>query len=506
MDILKQGILQETSLEDDFTVLVATLERYGITTVDLLTASLLDDGISRLARKIGRPSNEVSEFTKRLKSEAARGIIEAPVLEPKTPTLHVSTGIESLDQRLNGGAKVGDITEIFGASGTGKSQLLLQMSINSVKLHETSKSVYISTESVIATSRLKEMAGRNAAPHIMENIMSIYCSDLEHQDHILYTQLPLLLDLEKNVQLVVIDSISHHLRRDDHISITSYLETRIREQDAKLSEYDHGPELKRKHDYQLGRFFKFSPRYKTSLLRATYISLLHHHLLQLARKYSIAIVIANQVSDQPDFTPQMDFTADNSCLDLDYQVGYLTGWDNNVVLNYQENEESRDQSYNYNVTNHGSASNKRQKVDGGLFSSSQVQSKPSNTIRHTEPLAMTKRLVPALGYQWIRSIQVRILLIKAYKEAKIKTNEMDSSESFSRGKSHIAANDIKFARDDSMFHESANTLLASSHHKWILERFAKVVSNDCSSTTNAINEREKIEIKLDLAGLHEVRR
>ena len=504
MDILKQGILLETSLEDDFTVLVTTLERYGITTVDLLTASLLDDGISRLARKIGRSPNEVSEFTNRLKSETTRGIIETPVLEPETTTLHVSTGIESLDQRLNGGAKVGDITEIFGASGTGKSQLLLQMSINSVKLHESSKSVYISTESVIATSRLEEMAGRNAAPHIMENIMSVYCSDLEHQDHLLYTQLPALLDLETNVHLVVIDSISHHLRRDDHISITSYLETRIREQEAKLSELGYGADLKRKHDNQLGRFFRFSPRYKTSLLRATYISLLHHHLLQVAQKYSIAIVIANQVSDQPDFIPQMDFTADKSCLDLDHQVGILAGWDNNVVLNYQVDEVPSDQTTDYSVTKHGYSSNKRQKVDGGLFSSPHVQ-KPITT-RHTEPQVRTKRQVPALGYQWIKSIQVRILLMKSYKEAKVITSEMDSSESVNRGEIHVAGTDMKDTRDDYMFLESAKTLLGSSNKSWMVERFAKIVSNDCFSTANANDEREKIEIELDLAGLHEVRR
>ena len=502
MDILKQGILQETTLEDEFTVLVTTLERYGITTVDLLTASLLADGISRLARKIGRSLTEVSEFTNRLKLVAASSIIEDLVFEHNAPTLHVCTGIDSLDQRLNGGAKVGDITEVFGASGTGKSQLLLQMSMNSVKLHEASKSVYISTESAIATSRLKEMAGSIAASHIMENIMSIYCSDLEHQDHILYTQLPVLLDREKNINLVVIDSISHHLRRDDHISITSYLETRIREQEAKLSKYDCGPELKRKHDYQLGRFFRFSPRYKTSLLRATYISLLHYHLLQLARKYSIAIVVANQVSDQPDFIPQMDFTTDKSCLDLDYQVGFFAGWDNNVVASYQENEEPRDLPANYNVTKHGYMNSKRQKVNDGLFTSPQGQ---NYTITHSGRLVMTKRVVPALGYQWIKSIQVRILLIKTYKEAKIKTNETDSSE-FSTDETNTAANDIKSARDDSNFHESANTLLASTNKSWLIERFAKVVSNHCSFTTKAINEREKIEIRLDETGLHEVRR
>lgn len=44
----------------------------------------------------------------------------------------ISTGIKKLDNYLGGGIKEGIITDIFGATGTGKTQLTMQISINSL--------------------------------------------------------------------------------------------------------------------------------------------------------------------------------------------------------------------------------------------------------------------------------------------------------------------------------------------------------------------------------------
>lgn len=42
----------------------------------------------------------------------------------------ISTGLEKLDELLGGGIKNGIITDIFGASSTGKTQLVLQIAVN----------------------------------------------------------------------------------------------------------------------------------------------------------------------------------------------------------------------------------------------------------------------------------------------------------------------------------------------------------------------------------------
>ena len=45
----------------------------------------------------------------------------------------ISTGLQKLDEFLTGGIPSGVIVDIFGGNGTGKTQLLLQLSINSIK-------------------------------------------------------------------------------------------------------------------------------------------------------------------------------------------------------------------------------------------------------------------------------------------------------------------------------------------------------------------------------------
>ena len=45
----------------------------------------------------------------------------------------ISTGLQKLDEFLSGGIPNGLIVDIFGANGTGKTQLLLQLAINSIK-------------------------------------------------------------------------------------------------------------------------------------------------------------------------------------------------------------------------------------------------------------------------------------------------------------------------------------------------------------------------------------
>ena len=45
----------------------------------------------------------------------------------------ISTGLQKLDEFLSGGIPDGVVVDIFGGNGTGKTQLLLQLSINSIK-------------------------------------------------------------------------------------------------------------------------------------------------------------------------------------------------------------------------------------------------------------------------------------------------------------------------------------------------------------------------------------
>jgi RecA/RadA recombinase len=45
----------------------------------------------------------------------------------------ISTGISKLDKILGGGIAAGTITDIFGSSGTGKTQIVMQICVNCIK-------------------------------------------------------------------------------------------------------------------------------------------------------------------------------------------------------------------------------------------------------------------------------------------------------------------------------------------------------------------------------------
>lgn len=505
MDLFKQCSEEVVTLENEFPALSASLERFGITTVDLLSASKVPDGISRLARKIKRSVNEVTQFIERLYGSMSHGIEDINILESIKRPLHMSTGLESLDRKLDGGVPCGAISEVFGASGTGKSQLLLQMSIENLESCAVSKTVYISTESNIATTRLHDLAGNEKSSQLMERILSVYCSDIEQQDHIIFTQLPVLLERDVNINLVIIDSISHHLRHDDQISNSTYLESHVKGQEARLMKSPSGRGLKEIHTDQLTRFFRYSSRYKTSQLRSTYIYLLQNHLRILAKKHGVAIVIANQVSDQPTYSYESNIP-DSCALDLDYQIGSFLGWDNAVLFSYQE-PESHDvlltmAPYDDNSRRKRQKPNHKNGAD--TENNSAIQSTLDTSASALNPkadtLISTRKQTPALGYQWIKNIQCRILLMKSY----------DFSPLPYQGKAEIE----RVARDSQSFpvdadykhdhiHKTENS--PEPNPSWICRRFFKVINNDkCSSTNAESGEKEtpKIEFSLDTHGLH----
>jgi len=67
----------------------------------------------------------------------------------------ISTGLQKLDEFLSGGIPSGVITDIYGSNGTGKTQLLLQISINVIKNGGTV--LYLDTTGGFRPERILEM-------------------------------------------------------------------------------------------------------------------------------------------------------------------------------------------------------------------------------------------------------------------------------------------------------------------------------------------------------------
>lgn len=273
MDFYQQFPDSELNFDPAFEELLEKLTETDITTLELLDSSPVE-----VAAQFDLNLNILLRFVHSLKREQMHDMFK-----PQPELFTVSSGDEQIDSMLNGGFETGSLVEVFGASATAKSQFVMQLTKSVSK--RGSRSVLISTEGFIETKRLVEINPD------LESIFTINCMDLEAQEHILNVQLPTLLNEDKDIKLVVIDSISHHLR------------------------------------VEVGQDFS---NLKKSLID------LGLNLKKLASQYSVCIVVTNQISDKPFKTI---LNSDFKKLTYDYQVGWLNGWDRSQIERAQNNEQ-----------------------------------------------------------------------------------------------------------------------------------------------------------------------
>ncbi|KAK0651397.1 P-loop containing nucleoside triphosphate hydrolase protein [Cercophora newfieldiana] len=280
--------------------LIPTLERHGVTTSDLLTLDSPEIGkrthlpllnIQRLCNAVLQALHADLGVAAPKLQQADYGLPQpqtrrapAPVPVPATARKlkqtaaslaaqwqTISTLDASFDRALGGGIPAGYVTEITGESGAGKTQFLLTLLL-AVQLpppHGLGKSaMYISTEAPLSTRRLAQIL--NANPTLkaldvdsrpsLDNIMSQATPDLESQDHILTFQVPIVVE-RRNVGLIVLDSVAANFRAEFE---------RQAGQARSSSMGARGAELVR----------------------------LGMQLRELASKYNLAVVVANQVADR----------------------------------------------------------------------------------------------------------------------------------------------------------------------------------------------------------------
>lgn len=270
MDLYKHFPKSRLNFSKGFVSYSPLLTEHQISVMDLLTTAP-----EEISHRTGVPVKECAYFIQVLKEESFQ------VRDSSGDDLGCfTTGDDEIDAMLGGGIHTGQITEIFGESATGKSQFCMQLT-KSVALSVEegglgAKSVYISTEGSLETRRLMEINGA------LDSVFCINCMDLETQLHVMEVQLPLLL-AQECVKLVVIDSISHHLR-------------------VELGNGGYKSFIKTKH-----RLTELCTR-----------------LLDLCAEFGIALVATNQISDLPE---REILQSDYKKIAVDYQQGWLSGWD-----------------------------------------------------------------------------------------------------------------------------------------------------------------------------------
>lgn len=155
------------------------------------------------------------------------------------------SGCKPLDELLGGGFEKGIVTQLFGAAGTGKTNICIQLAVECVK--QGQRVIYIDTEG-LSPVRFKQIAGENAK-EIARSVIIYEPLSFEEQ----YAA---VREVERiageNIGLIILDSA------------TSYYRFELEDEETGL---------------------------KSRRELASQIGFLH----ALARKYGFAVVITNQV-------------------------------------------------------------------------------------------------------------------------------------------------------------------------------------------------------------------
>ncbi len=184
------------------------------------------------------------------------------VLEKRKTMRKISTGSGVVNGLLGGGIETQAITEFFGEFGSGKTQLCHQLAVN-VQLPEEKNGLgksafYIDTENTFRPERIIQMSEAVGADPtaVLDNIIVARAYNSDHQ--VLMTEKAEDAIKEKNIGLIVVDSLTSHFRAD-------YA----------------GRGMLADRQQKLNRHM--------------------HHLQRLSDIYNLAVVVTNQVMARPDF-------------------------------------------------------------------------------------------------------------------------------------------------------------------------------------------------------------
>lgn len=167
---------------------------------------------------------ELGEATAQKIIEAARSSLKMgfetadEILKKRAKISKISTGSSSLDALLGGGIETQAITEAHGSFGSGKSQIALQLAVNVQLPVEkgglNGNCVFIDTESTFRPERIAQMAqALGLEPSkVLKNIFVGRAFNSDHQ--MLLAEKAKEMVGERNVKLIVIDSLTSHFRSD----------------------------------------------------------------------------------------------------------------------------------------------------------------------------------------------------------------------------------------------------------------------------------------------------
>ncbi len=194
---------------------VKKLREAGIVSIRILavypiTKLMEDAGIGeKTAKKIIKAAQDIENM----------GFKSADIIWEKRKHLNrLTTNSANLDEILAGGIEPGSVTEFYGEYRTGKTQIAHQLCVNVQLPYEEGglegNALYIDTEATFRPERIINMAEAKDLDYnkTLKNIIVGRAYNSDHQ--VLLIQEASKIIKEKNIKLVVVDSIIGHFRSE----------------------------------------------------------------------------------------------------------------------------------------------------------------------------------------------------------------------------------------------------------------------------------------------------
>ncbi len=238
---------------------IAKLEAAGI--FDLMGLAVISP--SELAEMAGLGGAAARKAIQAARKMMDLGFIDGFEYSKKRKDIsYITLGSVNLDNLLGGrGIESKAITEVFGAYGSGKTQLGLCLAVNvqlpKEKGGSNGKAVYIDTEGTFRPERINQLSEKYGAnpDKVLKNIFVARAFNSDHQV-LLVDKISEMIKNGEQIKLVVIDSLTAHFR----------------------AEFSGRGQLADRQQ-RLNRYL--------------------HNLMKLAEQHNLAIFVTNQVMSNP---------------------------------------------------------------------------------------------------------------------------------------------------------------------------------------------------------------
>lgn len=142
----------------------------------------------------------------------------------------IDLGSKSISELLNGGVSTGLVTDFFGASNTGKTQICFQLCVNAQHLNEENGVVFVDSSGTFRPERILEISKSiKSKEDLFERIMVLRARSVSEQ-----MEVPRRLrDAPFKVKMLVIDTLT------DNFVFEYQGEERIIERQARLARHLH---------------------------------------------------------------------------------------------------------------------------------------------------------------------------------------------------------------------------------------------------------------------------